>query len=75
MVDSHLLKCYDMSDISILMSVYKSENPAFLNKALQSVWDDQSLKPDKIVLVQDGPVGDELIKVLNQWKERLGGKL
>lgn len=64
-----------MSDISILMSVYKSENPAFLNKALQSVWDDQSLKPDKIVLVQDGPVGDELIKVLNQWKERLGGNL
>lgn len=61
-----------MSDISLLMSVYKSEKPAFLNRALQSVWDDQSLKPDKIVLVQDGPVGDELSKVLSQWKEKLG---
>jgi glycosyltransferase involved in cell wall biosynthesis len=57
------------------MSVYKSEKPAFLNRALQSVWDDQSLKPDKIVLVQDGPVGDELSEVLNQWKEKLGDNL
>lgn len=64
-----------MSDISILMSVYKSEKPTFLNIALQSVWDDQSLKPDKIVLVQDGPVGDELSEVLNQWKKKLGDNL
>ena len=64
-----------MSDISILMSVYKSEKPAFLNRALQSVWDDQSLKPDKIVLVQDGPVGEELSEVLSQWKEKLGDNL
>lgn len=64
-----------MADISILMSVYKSEKPTFLNRALQSVWDDQSLKPNKIVLVQDGPVGDELNKVLNQWKEKLGENL
>lgn len=64
-----------MSDISILMSVYKSEKPRFLNRALQSVWDDQSLKPNKIVLVQDGPVGDELNKILNQWKEKLGENL
>lgn len=64
-----------MSDISILMSVYKSEKPAFLNRSLQSVWDDQSLKPDKIVLVQDGPVGDELSEVLNQWRKKLGDNL
>lgn len=64
-----------MSDISILMSVYKSEKPAFLDRALQSVWDDQSVKPDKIVLVQDGPVGDELSEVLNQWEKKLGDDL
>lgn len=57
------------------MSVYKSEKPAFLNRSLQSVWDDQSLKPDKIVLVQDGPVGDELSEVLNQWRKKLGDNL
>ncbi len=64
-----------MSDISILMSVYKSEKPAFLDRALQSVWDDQSVKPDKIVLVQDGSVGDELSEVLNQWEKKLGDDL
>lgn len=64
-----------MSDISILMSVYKSEKPAFLDRALQSVWNDQSVKPDKIVLVQDGPVGDELSEVLNQWEKKLGDDL
>lgn len=75
MVDCHLLKRFDMSDISILMSVYKSEKPAFLDRALQSVWDDQSVKPDKIVLVQDGSVGDELSEVLNQWEKKLGDDL
>lgn len=46
--------------ISVLMSVYKSEKGACLQRALQSVWDDQTRKPDQIVLVVDGPVPEEL---------------
>ena len=61
--------------ISVLMSVYKSEKPAYLNRSLQSVWDDQTLKPDEIILVQDGPVGDELAAVISQWKGKLGEDL
>lgn len=61
--------------ISVLMSVYKSENPAYMDRALRSVWDDQTLKPDEIVLVQDGALGDELNDVITQWKTRLGAKL
>ena len=57
------------------MSVYKSEKPAYLNRSLQSVWDDQTLKPDEIILVQDGPVGDELAAVISQWKGKLGEDL
>lgn len=57
------------------MSVYKSENPAYMDRALRSVWDDQTLKPDEIVLVQDGPLGDELNEVIIRWKTRLGSKL
>ena len=57
------------------MSVYKSENPAYMDRALRSVWDDQTLKPDEIVLVQDGALGDELNDVITQWKTRLGAKL
>lgn len=46
--------------ISVLMSVYKSEKGLMLQRALQSVWDDQTQKPDQIVLVVDGPVPEEL---------------
>lgn len=46
--------------ISVLMSVYKSEKGPLLERALQSVWDDQTRKPDQIVLVVDGPVPEEL---------------
>ena len=42
------------------MSVYKSEKGPLLERALQSVWDDQTRKPDQIVLVVDGPVPEEL---------------
>jgi len=57
------------------MSVYKSEKPAYLDRSLQSVWDDQTLKPNEIILVQDGPVGEELEAVINKWKEKLAGTL
>ena len=61
--------------ISVLMSVYKSEEPAYLDRALQSVWDDQTVKPIQIVLVEDGPLGDGLRAVVNQWKGKLGETL
>ena len=57
--------------ISVLMSVYKSEKPAYLDRSLQSVWDDQTLKPDEIILVQDGSLGDELLQVIDKWQAKL----
>lgn len=62
-------------NISVLMSVYKSEQPAYLNRALQSVWDDQTMKPIQIVLVEDGPLGGGLKAVIERWKEKLGKAL
>ena len=61
--------------ISVLLSVYKSENPSYLDRALQSVWTDQTLKPDEIVLIEDGPLGDELLNVIQKWKDLLSDKL
>lgn len=61
--------------ISVLMSVYKSEQPAFMDRALQSVWTGQTLKPDQIVLIEDGPLGDGLLEVITAWKERLGERM
>lgn len=60
-----------MTGISVLISVYKSEKAEYLDKALKSVWDDQTLKPNKIVLVLDGPLSSELTLVINWWKDKL----
>ena len=58
--------------ISVLMSVYKSEQAVYLNRSLQSVWDDQTLKPDQIVLIEDGPLGADLRETIAKWQAKLG---
>ena len=62
-------------DISVLMSVYKSEKAPFLERALKSVWDDQTLKPSQIVLVEDGPLTEDLYKMIEKYKKILGEQL
>lgn len=61
--------------ISVLMSVYKSEKGDYLDRSLQSVWDDQTQKPEQIVLIEDGALTEELYSVIEKWKEKLGEKL
>ena len=61
--------------ISVLMSVYKSEKGEYLNRSLQSVWDDQTRKPEQVVLVEDGPLTEELYAVIENWREKLGDRL
>lgn len=58
--------------ISVLTSVYKNENPLYLDRCLKSVWDDQTLKPSQIILIQDGPIGSDLEDVIMMWHKRLG---
>ncbi len=60
---------------SVLMSIYLKENPDYFNDAMTSIWDDQVLKPDEIVLVQDGGLTDELYKTIAQWENVLGNHL
>jgi hypothetical protein len=40
---------------------------------MQSVWDEQSIKPNEIILVEDGVLTDELYQSIKKWKEKLGG--
>ncbi|GGZ92265.1 amylovoran biosynthesis protein AmsE [Ignatzschineria ureiclastica] len=56
---------------SALLSVYHKENPTYLNQALQSIWDQQTLKPDEIILVKDGSLTTELDQIIEQWKNKL----
>lgn len=53
---------------SVLMSVYKNDNPLFLKEALESIYDKQTRKPDEIVVVFDGPLTEDLYDVLNDFK-------
>lgn len=59
-------------EFSVLLSVYKNEQAEFLSSALSSIWHDQSLKPDQIVLVKDGVLTPELEAVLSSWQTELG---
>lgn len=53
------------------MSIYCNEKPEYFNKSMNSIWFDQSLKPDQIVLVVDGPIGKELDNEIDYWKSIL----
>lgn len=57
--------------ISVLMSVYKSEKDIYLDRAIKSVWDDQTYKPSQIILVEDGPLTPELYDVIEKWQKRI----
>ena len=48
---------------SVLMSVYKKERPEYLREAVKSVFA-QSLVPDEVVLMEDGPLTEELYQMI-----------
>lgn len=57
---------------SVLMSVYKKENPIFLDEALKSV-ENQSVVPQQIVVVEDGKLTNELKEVLKIHRDNFEG--
>lgn len=59
-----------MEPYSVLMSLYKKEKPEYLRLAIDSMIH-QTVKPDEIVLVEDGPLTDELYKVVEEYKTHL----
>ena len=54
-----------MSNYSVLMSVYYKERPEFLKRAIESVMS-QTILTNDFVIVCDGPLTDDLYKVLNE---------
>jgi glycosyltransferase involved in cell wall biosynthesis len=57
----------EFKPFSVLISVYAKDNAQFLHVALDSVFLKQTLKPNEIVIVQDGPVTVEIDIVLNNY--------
>ncbi len=62
-------------NFSVLMSIYHKEKPEYFDRCMQSIWDEQTLKPDEIVLVQDGKLTDELYEAINKWQKKLDNVL
>jgi glycosyltransferase involved in cell wall biosynthesis len=53
---------------SVLMSVYHKEQPEYLRDSINSMLN-QTLKPDEIVLVKDGPLTEALEKIIYEYKD------
>jgi len=54
---------------SVLMSVYRNDNPEHLALALKSIYEEQTRKPDEIIIVFDGPLTEKLYNVLDDFKK------
>jgi GT2 family glycosyltransferase len=49
---------------SLLLSTYGGDDPGFLRDAFVSTVEEQTRRPDEVVLVQDGPVPDALAETI-----------
>lgn len=57
----------DCKKYSVLMSLYRKEKPEYLCLALDSMIN-QTIRPDEIVLVEDGSLTPELYAVINEYQ-------
>ena len=60
---------------SVLLSLYHKENFLALDQCFQSIWKDQTIQPDEIILVLDGPIGEELSQKKQKWQRTIGKSL
>lgn len=56
------------------MSVYAKEKPQYFDEALKSVFG-QTKKPSEVVIVEDGPLTEELKKVIDKYKNIYLGRI
>ncbi len=54
------------SNFTVLMALYHKDNPSLFDKALASVFDN-SILPELLILVVDGPVGPELRAIIEKY--------
>lgn len=55
---------------SVCCSIYKNDKVDFVREAFDSILVHQGLIPSEIVLVQDGPVSDELSRLLLEYSDK-----
>ncbi|KGF04572.1 glycosyl transferase, partial [Actinomyces sp. S6-Spd3] len=70
--DAHLAFANENEPFTVLTSVYAGDDPQQFERALVSITREQQLKPDQVVLVQDGPVPDALQESIDRATEIAG---
>jgi GT2 family glycosyltransferase len=73
-VDRHAqrIQAGENEAFTVLTSVYAGDDPKQFERALKSVTREQQLKPDQVVLVQDGPVPPALQESIDRASEIAG---
>lgn len=56
------------------MSVYEKEKPDYFDLALRSIYE-QTVKPDEIILVEDGPIPESLKNIVKKYQALYGKNL
>lgn len=59
----------ELPKYSVLMSLYIKEKPEYFGLAIDSMLN-QTVKPDEIVIVEDGPLTESLYAVLDEYKAK-----
>lgn len=62
-----------MTDFSVLLPVYAGDVPEYFRDAVVSVTVNQELKPSELVVVSDGPLGEDLSHVMETLEDVTGG--
>lgn len=57
----------NLIEFSVILPVFYKEVPERLKQAIQSLFD-QTIIPDEIVIVLDGPIGDDLNNILDEFR-------
>lgn len=61
-----------MQKYSFLMSVYVKDNPEYLIQSIDSMIN-QTIRPDEIIIVEDGPLNSELYSILESYNLKFPG--
>ena len=64
MAYENILKEVSMENYSVLMTVYKKDNPMFVKQSIDSVLA-QTILTDDFLLICDGPLTNELDELIN----------
>ena len=77
--NGHEVRPYDTTmkkdmKFSVAMSIYMNDNPEYLKVALDSIIINQTLKPNEIVMVGDGPLPQALVEVVENEKSEVTSK-